>query len=400
MELISYKCPNCGGDVRFDPPSQKYKCEYCLSLFTQEELDACVGSMPGESGKEEHAQIGSMPGESTGAEENARIGSMPGESGEAEENARTGNMPGESTGAEESACIGTVPDDTVLYNCPSCGAQIVTDETTAATFCYYCHNPVVLTGRLKGKYRPDKIIPFAVDKKRALQIFDQWMGRKKYIPKDFYSKDQIEKLTGVYFPYWLYDCKVEGKLEAEATRLTVWSAGNIRYTRTEKFDVSRDGHMDIENVARGALSKANRQLAEGVFPFEMDKLQPFQIGYLSGFMAENRDMDKEQFVSQVEDEVKEFAGTALRSQVSGYDSVNVRRGEATISDAEWKYTLLPVWTLTYNDPRTGKVYYFACNGQTGKVCGVLPVDSRRLMRLFAVVFTPVFLALLAIGYFL
>ena len=40
MAIISFKCPNCGGELIFDPATQKYKCEYCNSLFTQEELDA------------------------------------------------------------------------------------------------------------------------------------------------------------------------------------------------------------------------------------------------------------------------------------------------------------------------------------------------------------------------
>ena len=31
-----------------------------------------------------------------------------------------------------------------LYSCPSCGAEIMADANTAATFCYYCHNPVIL----------------------------------------------------------------------------------------------------------------------------------------------------------------------------------------------------------------------------------------------------------------
>ena len=39
MEAITYKCPNCGGDLTFDPASGKYKCEYCLSSFTQEEAE-------------------------------------------------------------------------------------------------------------------------------------------------------------------------------------------------------------------------------------------------------------------------------------------------------------------------------------------------------------------------
>ena len=40
MSAVSYKCPNCGGELTFDPQTQKYKCEYCFSYFTedQEEL--------------------------------------------------------------------------------------------------------------------------------------------------------------------------------------------------------------------------------------------------------------------------------------------------------------------------------------------------------------------------
>ena len=32
--------------------------------------------------------------------------------------------------------------------------------------------------------------------------------------------------------------------------------------------------------------------------------------------------------------------------------------------------------MTYPDPKSGQMYYFAMNGENGKVCGVLPVDSK------------------------
>ena len=38
MEIQSYKCPNCGGGLVFDPKTQKFKCEYCLSAFTEETM--------------------------------------------------------------------------------------------------------------------------------------------------------------------------------------------------------------------------------------------------------------------------------------------------------------------------------------------------------------------------
>ena len=39
MGVITYKCPNCGGGLTFNVDIQKYRCEYCLSEFSQEELD-------------------------------------------------------------------------------------------------------------------------------------------------------------------------------------------------------------------------------------------------------------------------------------------------------------------------------------------------------------------------
>ncbi len=353
MGLIAYKCPNCGGEMRFDPSTQQYKCDYCFSLFSQEALD-------GMQEAQQPSEKGAGGGDS-------------------------------SEGSQEEG---------TLYTCPSCGAQIVTDETTTATYCYYCHTPVVLAGKLEGSYHPDSIIPFSVDRKKAVEIFDGWVSKKKYIPPDFYTKEQIDKMTGVYFPYWLYGCRVEGTLGAEASKLNVWTAGNIRYTRTEKYDISREGDMKVANVMRNALSKANHKLVEGVLPFEVEKMQPFNMDYLAGFMAENRDMGQEQFGDQIKAEVTDFAAASLREGISGYDSVNIRSQDIKIRDADWKYALLPVWTLTYKDPRSEKIYYFACNGQTGKVCGELPTDPGRLRTLFFRISLPLLAVLLLIGYFL
>ena len=38
MAAITYKCPNCGGGLIFDPQTQKYACEYCRSECAEEEL--------------------------------------------------------------------------------------------------------------------------------------------------------------------------------------------------------------------------------------------------------------------------------------------------------------------------------------------------------------------------
>lgn len=141
MEVITYKCPNCGGDLTFDPASGKYKCEYCLSSFTQEEA---------EKANPKAAEALNGEDDAAGAQE----------ASDAQKESSTEETKGE-----------TEQGEAVVYTCPNCGAEIVTDATTAATYCFYCHNPVVLSGRLSGEYMPDFVLPFKISKEQAIEKF-------------------------------------------------------------------------------------------------------------------------------------------------------------------------------------------------------------------------------------
>ena len=56
MGVITYKCPNCDGGLVFDPSSQKYHCEFCLSNFTQEALDQEYSQGPDHGREPEYSQ--------------------------------------------------------------------------------------------------------------------------------------------------------------------------------------------------------------------------------------------------------------------------------------------------------------------------------------------------------
>ncbi len=447
MATITYKCPNCDGGLLFDPSTQKYHCEYCQSSFSQEELDALAPAAASDTavptGMEAEGALGGGAGAGSAGRRCRAGGAMagvpwpeerwlgvlgpeerwPGALGPEEDGRerwgwrsdgrerwsrrrRPGAADAFSGGAAREpgadsdgyAQDAAYQGDAMLYTCPSCGAEIVTDATTAATFCYYCHNPVVLSGRLTGTYQPDFAIPFQIDRKRAQEVFSQWIAKKKFVPREFYSPKQIETMTGVYFPYWLFSCKVDGSVQGQGTKLRVWTAGNLRYTETKIYDIARQGTVEVNNVARNALKKANRRLVDGVQPFEMGEMQRFSMGYLSGFMAENRDMERNTFETEVSQEVRDFAVSGLKSQGTAYDRVQITNQRAEISEGFWQYALLPVWTLTYKERQGGKIYYFAMNGQTGKVCGELPVDKGKLMILFASIFLPLLIILLILGY--
>lgn len=58
-----------------------------------------------------------------------------------------------------------------LYHCASRGAGIMCEETSSALLCYYCHEPIILSGRLSGDYKPDKVIGFSVSHDKAIDDF-------------------------------------------------------------------------------------------------------------------------------------------------------------------------------------------------------------------------------------
>ena len=64
------------------------------------------------------------------------------------------------------------------YHCHTCGAELVTDETTAASTCAYCGSPVVLSDHLSGAKRPNYVIPFKVDKKTAKETLKNFYKGK------------------------------------------------------------------------------------------------------------------------------------------------------------------------------------------------------------------------------
>ena len=170
MAVLTYKCPNCGAQLIFRPESQHFVCDYCGSHFAQPELDKMA---PVADNHEENKSREQM-------------------------------------------------EETVSYQCPSCGAQLMTTGTTAATYCYYCHNPVTVSGRLSGQWQPDAIIPFSVSAEQAKEKFMQWCKRNPFVDRRFFSESQIEKLSGVYFPFWLVSGKSKVAAVATARNIRIW----------------------------------------------------------------------------------------------------------------------------------------------------------------------------------
>lgn len=346
---MTFKCPCCGGYLEFDPSQQKFKCLYCGQILSESDL-------------REQSEKREAAAEEAQAEQRAPEGSL-----------RT-------------------------YQCQMCGAEIVTDDTTAATRCYFCHSPVVLHDRLDDEFRPDGVIPFQLDKATAEKQFTDFIKKKKFLDRDFFNGAQLEMFSGVYYPWWYADVEGEAEFEGEGTRSSVHSTPNHIITTNRVFRVHREGKLSFRQMARKALMKADGKLSDGIHPYDVSGMKPYASGYLSGFLAEKRDVPE---AAAKEEMLREAEGYA-ESMMKQNHSFNSLSGQTHFraTSVKSKYVLLPAWVLTYKGGKDQEPYYYMMNGQTGRVCGKLPIDKKRVLAAALGVGLLVFLVLCGGGAFI
>lgn len=359
QQITNYQCPACTGPLQFSASTGKLECEYCGSSFEVADVEALYAE------KEEKAAA-AMAAEA------------------------------ESTPWDASDIGSDWGDDVVMkaYNCPSCGAQLICEETTAATCCPYCGNPTVVPGQFAGALRPDYVIPFRLQKQEAMDRLKAHYKGKRFLPGLFLEEHTVEKIQGVYVPFWLYDGKLTGDYSYKATRVHTHREGNYEVIRTDHFNVRRRGSMGFEKVPVDASSKMPDEYMDSIEPFDYSELKPFSTAYLPGFLADKYDQTSEEVNQRADARCLQSLEEALRDSVIGYTTC-IPYGENPVQYERGKvhYALLPVWMLTVN--WNGGKYLFAINGQTGKTCGKLPACKKKALAFFVKLAVP--LSLLAVA---
>ena len=338
-EAKQFHCPHCNADLKFFPEKQKFACEYCRSEFSEEELNVYQA-------KQQEIYDSYFQGEDY----------IP---------------PEDEISPDEIKERNAFSEESKLYSCPSCGAEIVSDENTAASFCYYCHNPVILKGRVDGIYKPSMVLPFVLNREQAVTIFKTWANSKLFAPKNLTSSMQIEKMTGLYVPFWVANSSTSTHFEAFAENYRHWTSGNYRYTETSHYRIERDVNVNYEGIPADGSKKIEDALMEAIEPFDYKSAKPFNMAYLSGFFADKYDVDKERMLPRIKERMFSNNTSVIKGTMH-YQSVRNKKQNDKVNTLSWRYMLLPVWFMTFN--YGGKIWEYAINGQTGKIAGELPVS--------------------------
>ena len=356
-QIAEYKCPACTGPLHFVGESGKLECEYCGSAYDVAEIEALY------AGQEEKAEAAFQETEAKG------------ETGE------LGEEPAWDTSALQEDW-GADSEGMKAYSCPSCGAELICDATTAATSCPYCGNNTIVPGQFGGTMKPDYVIPFKLDKKAAVAALKKHYSKKFFLPRAFSSGNHLEEVQGIYVPFWLFDAGAEADCRFHATRSHTHTDGDYRVTVTEHFDVRRSGTMEFERIPVDGSKKMPDDYMDSIEPFDYAGLKSFSTAYLPGYLADKYDVTAQESMERADRRCHNSAFDQMRRDISGYEVVNQVGGNVRLHRGKGHYVLMPVWTL-----RTrwkNQDYLFMMNGQTGKMVGDLPVSNGKVTAFFSV----------------
>lgn len=356
-QVTNYQCPSCTGPLHFVGESGKLECEYCGGTFDVAEIEALYEQ------KEQKAKEAFAAAEQKAAN-------------------------GEDTWdvSELSRDWGEDGAKMKVYNCPSCGAELICDETTAATSCPYCDNPSIVPGQLSGALKPDYIIPFKLNKNAAKEALKNFYKGKKLLPKAFSDENHIEEIKGIYVPFWMFDGKADADVEFAATRTHSFTDGKYRVTETSHFLVRRSGTVPFEKIPADASTKMPDNYMDAIEPFDYSELKEFSTAYLPGYLADKYDVSAAMSSARADERAANSAVASMRASISGYETCIEQSRNIRLHRGHVKYALMPVYIL--DTKWGGKDYLFAMNGQTGKVVGNLPVSWAKYWAWFAGISIP------------
>ena len=369
-QVTNYQCPACTGPLHFVGESGKLECDYCSASFEVAEIEALYAE------KEAKAAEAAQKQEEAEAAQKAAAA--------AEQNAAADGSDWDASGL--STDWGADAGSMKAYSCPSCGAELLCDVTTAATSCPYCGNPSVLPGQFTGSLKPDFVLPFKLSKKDAIKALKKHYLKKPLLPSTFSKANHLEEVKGVYVPFWMYDGEASGRAQFHATAVRTYTSGDYEITETSHYDVRRAGSIDFEKVPVDASSKMPDDYMDSIEPYDYAELKPFSTAYLPGFLADKYDVSVEDSRERADKRCTGSLVSALERTVSGYTTCNETGRDIRLKRGKVHYALLPVWIL--NTKWEGKDFLFAMNGQTGKLVGSLPVSTKRVVGLFAAIAAP------------
>jgi DNA-directed RNA polymerase subunit RPC12/RpoP len=259
------------------------------------------------------------------------------------------------------------------YHCTRCGAQAIFSSETPTFTCTKCNYSVVNAAAFKTRViQPAGMIPFCIEKEKALSCFKDWINKSFWAPNDIKKLARADGLHGKYLPFWTFDAQTVSDWSGYGGRYVTVRGSNGK-TRTETEWHYRSGRYEhqFDDLLIETSTELTEQESASIQPFDTSAAVNFDPQYLSGWQAEVADTELETGYQHARKIMETTVYNICRQKctINTYKDLQVA---TTIHNETFKQVLLPVWLCSYR--YKDKTLHFLINGQTGKISGNKPVS--------------------------
>ena len=315
------QCPSCGGGLRFEIETQKMVCDLCGSHFDPQSINT--------------------------------------ESGDSTE-------------------VGVNAYDVAVHICPSCGAELLTnDANDAVGFCPFCGGASMIYSQIRQQWKPDAVLPFKITKEQCKEAYLKEAKNSPFVRNVYRDPALLESFRGIYMPFWIIDTEYDDDYEI---RVKTYEPDK------EFYECQFTGHAKgTARYVHDASLSFSDDISESLAPYPAKDSKQFSTGYLAGFYTEIADVSEEEYNEQVDEIIRAnqavpiICTSAFRAGVPDGTVVYglSMEKEMTPSKTQVMRGLFPVWFMSRRNKDT--VTYAAVNGATGKVAVDLPLSPIKIL---------------------
>lgn len=334
--LLQLPCPSCGGHIKYSAAQQQITCDYCGYTEEADNVNDLVEEL--------------------------------------------------SLKEAIKAAKRYTPEDfgERVVGCQNCGARYMMQKTDVHLQCPFCASKKVnLEAYDHNLIQPSGILPFKIPEQAAIEKFERWIGNGWFYPSKLKRLATLERMRGVYIPFWTYDAQTDTKWQGEAgfyqdDAREVFERGQFK--NQEQREVRweyRQGQFSyfFDDVLIVASKGLHQRHFSRILLYQLEEVINFDARLILGWEAEIYNLEVDDGYDRAERIMDErLRGMAIAKM--GGDTYRNLRLQTQKYDQTFKHLILPVWICAYryND----KVYQFVVNGQTGRVGGQKPLSYYKI----------------------
>jgi len=281
--------------------------------------------------------------------------------------------------------VAPITEQALQAQCTGCGSVVHFEPPEVAGACPFCGANIVDQPKAADPLvAPDGVLPFRVEKEKALGEVRQWLQSRWFAPNALKRVARQEGIAGVYLPFWTYDsdtvsnysgARGEHYYETETYTDNEGRTQTRQVMRTAWYPVTGQVSRAFQNVLVAASKSVAEKRLDALEPWDLEDLNPYEPAFLAGFKAQRYQLELPEGFEHAKRVMASQIQSDVRSDIGG-DEQQVNEIDTAYLNSLFRHLLLPCWVGAYRF--RGNLFQIVVNARTGEVQGERPFSAWKI----------------------